>query len=47
MADRIWLTNFASESVKTVKANIAIAITARLVPGGWILRRTLRRRGAA
>ncbi|MEU0538924.1 acyl-CoA dehydrogenase family protein [Nocardia sp. NPDC005978] len=37
MADGVWLANFASESVKTAKANITIATTARKVPGGWIL----------
>ncbi|MCP9624902.1 acyl-CoA/acyl-ACP dehydrogenase [Nocardia otitidiscaviarum] len=37
MADGVWLANFASESVKTAKANITIATTARKVEGGWIL----------
>ncbi|MBF6331180.1 acyl-CoA/acyl-ACP dehydrogenase [Nocardia transvalensis] len=37
MAGGAWLANFASESVKTEKANITIATTARKVDGGWIL----------
>ncbi|MGV9678706.1 acyl-CoA dehydrogenase family protein [Nocardia sp. NPDC003482] len=37
MASGAWLANFASESVKTEKANITIATTARKVDGGWIL----------
>ncbi|MFF3611546.1 acyl-CoA dehydrogenase family protein [Streptomyces sp. NPDC002580] len=37
MADGAWLGNFASESVKSSSANIAISTTAEKAPGGWLL----------
>jgi alkylation response protein AidB-like acyl-CoA dehydrogenase len=37
MAGGAWLGNFASESVKSSSANIAIATTAKEAPGGWLL----------
>lgn len=37
MAAGTWLGNFASESVKSSTANIAIATTAEQAPGGWLL----------
>ena len=37
MAAGVWMANFASESVKSSSANIAIATTATPAEGGWVL----------